>query len=94
MTTSKIVFRDFLGLILIISVILFLAGILLDGLALAAYFAHEESLVGTFISESLPLYPFIILVPFLARYINRPELVASIQAYRLQVLRKQRAKAS
>ncbi|MBD0786301.1 D-fructose-6-phosphate amidotransferase [Vibrio sp. Y2-5] len=81
MTTSKVILRNFLGLILIMSVVLCGLYILLDALAIFAYFNHEVVIANQFIDESFYLLIFFIPPYFIGKYINRPEIVQALEDY-------------
>lgn len=83
MKAYKIILRDILGLIVIVSTILAVLGILLDGLVLFAYVSHEQVIADLFFHESFYLLIFLIPPYFLVKYINKPELVAEIEQYLL-----------
>ncbi|WED24304.1 D-fructose-6-phosphate amidotransferase [Vibrio sp. JC009] len=73
MTKSKLILRDTLGLLLLISTIALVLAVMLDAFALLAYVRHEEVVANTLFSESLPMFVFILPLLFVARYIKRSE---------------------
>ncbi|NOI66390.1 D-fructose-6-phosphate amidotransferase [Vibrio sp. 99-8-1] len=90
MMKRKIFIRDMLGLVLIVSIVMVGLGILLDVLAIFAYFDHEEMIMRLFFHESLYLFVFLIPPYFIAKYINTSELIAAINEYRLMKNRSER----
>ncbi len=83
MTTFKVVLRDFLGLIVIVSIILATIGVLLDALVVFAYVTHEEVIANLFFHESFYLLVFFIPPYFIVKYINNTKLVSEIEAFLL-----------
>lgn len=83
MTTSKVILRNLLGLLLIISVVLCGLYLLLDVLALFAYFNHEVVIANQFIDESFYLLIFFVPPYFIGKYINRPDIVKAVEDYLL-----------
>ncbi len=81
MTVFKVVLRDFLGLIVIISIILATLGVLLDLIVVFAYFSHEQSIAGTFFHESFYLLVFFIPPYFIVKYINNTKMISELEAY-------------
>ncbi len=88
MTASKIILRDLLGLLLILSFISVVLAILFDVLALLTHFSHEDAIANLFFYESLPLYIFVVPVVIIGRYINRPNWVSAVQDYQLKMAKK------
>ncbi|ELR66098.1 hypothetical protein C942_00426 [Photobacterium marinum] len=88
MKASKLYFRDVLGIVLVISSILVTLAVIFDVLAVLNYFSHEEALASTYLHESLPLFIFLIPAFLLGKYINRPNWVAELTAFRLEVAKK------
>ncbi|EKO3384158.1 D-fructose-6-phosphate amidotransferase [Vibrio fluvialis] len=83
MTASKMFLRDLLGLILIVSTVLALLSVLLDLLALLAYVNHETQVATLLFDESFYLLVFFIPPYFIAKYINRAEVVKAVDEYQL-----------
>ncbi|MDF2152869.1 D-fructose-6-phosphate amidotransferase [Vibrio sp. CAU 1672] len=83
MTASKVYFRDFLGLVLIFSTVLAGLGVLLDMLAVFTYLNHEEAIAISFLHESFYLLVFFVPPYFIAKYINRAELVKAVEEFLL-----------
>ncbi len=83
MTASKMFLRDFLGLVLIVSTVLALLSILLDLLALMAYFNHETQVATVLFDESFYMLVFFVPPYFIAKYINRTDVVKAVDEYQL-----------
>jgi len=83
MTVYKVILRDFLGLIVIMSVVLATLGLLLDFMVVFAYFSNEQSIAGTFFHESFYLLAFIVPAYFIVKYINNTQMVVELEAYLL-----------
>ncbi|WP_299012925.1 D-fructose-6-phosphate amidotransferase [uncultured Photobacterium sp.] len=88
MKASKLYFRDILGLALVISAILVTLAMIFDVLAVLNYFSHEEALASTYLHESIPLFVFLIPFYFIGKFINRPQWVSEVKAFRLEAARK------
>lgn len=83
MTMFKVIIRDFLGLIVIISTILATLGILLDLVMVFAYLTNENSIANMFFHESFYLLVFLIPPYFIAKYITNSQRVEDVEAYLL-----------
>ncbi len=83
MTVFKVILRDFLGLIVIMSVILATLGVLLDLIVVFAYFSNEQTIAGTFFHESFYLLAFFIPPYFIVKYINNSKTVADLETFLL-----------
>ncbi|WP_154180243.1 D-fructose-6-phosphate amidotransferase [Vibrio furnissii] len=83
MTASKMFLRDFLGLVLIVSIVLALLSVLLDLLALMAYFNHETQVATVLFDESFYMLVFFVPPYFIAKYINRTDVVKAVDEYQL-----------
>ncbi len=83
MTMFKVMIRDLLGLIVIISTILATLGILLDLFVVFAYFTNETTIANMFFHESFYLLAFLIPPYFIAKYITNSQRVADVEAYLL-----------
>lgn len=73
--------REFLGLAFIVSVVLGTLSLLLDLLAVFAYWNHEQLIADLFLHESLYFIVFVIPPYFIAKYINRSELTRASNHY-------------
>lgn len=73
--------RELLGLAFIISVVLGSLSLLLDLLAVFAYWSHEELIANLFLHESLYYIVFIIPPYFIAKFINQSELTKASGDY-------------
>jgi|GEM_PF-1167600 len=81
MTAYQNFIRDTLGIALIVSTILAGLSIFLDVLGVLAYLNHESHIATIFFHESFYFLGFLIPPYFIAKYINRPDMLAAAQAY-------------
>ncbi|WP_375748445.1 D-fructose-6-phosphate amidotransferase [Vibrio sp. HN007] len=89
MTASRVYYRDFLGLALILSCVFVVIAIQLDVMALLAHLSHDDAIASTFFYESIPLFLFVIPPYFIGRYINQKKWVSDTQKYRLEMSKKE-----
>lgn len=89
MTASEYYVRNILGLALIVSTVCAALSIILDILSGLAFLSHEEVIASLFFHESFYLYLFFIPPYFIAKYINRPELIAAVKEFELMKSRSE-----